>query len=149
MEIKDYLKANRLRLPQKILVHYQRKGLISDPLTVTDKAFLENLNKVWHDRATIGCMMSRLTKKERDWLPETWMLSRAERWALTRFYNTDDGRKYPPRISTVRKELVDHGLELLSVERLRELQTIARNRRKLERKKAAETPAFSATEDFA
>jgi len=135
VEIRHYLKGNRLHIPQKVVYHYKRKGLVSDPLTAQDKTFLENLNKVWHDRATIGCMMAKLNESERAWLPHTWMLTHAERWALTRFYNTQGEKKYPPRIKTVMEEMARHKLAPLTEERLRELQKTARYLRKKEKRK--------------
>jgi hypothetical protein len=131
----DYLKKSKMRLPLKILTHYLDRGLISDPLTATDKTFLEKLNKLWHDRPTIGCMLARVPEKERDLLPDTWMLTRAERWVVSRFYHADEGKKYPPRIATVIQEMANHRLPAISLERLKQLQTIARNRRKKEKRK--------------
>lgn len=143
MTTTDYLEKNKLRLPKKIMAHYLERGLISEPLTAADKTFLEKLNKLWHDRPTIGCMLARVPEKERALLPDTWMLTRAERWVVSRFYHADDGKKYPPRIATVILEMASHKLPKISVERLKELQTLARNRRKKEKRKQNEIQAIT------
>lgn len=78
LDLSQYLdtpEGRRLRLPKKVLYHYQRRGLIGTALSADDRRFLEAVNAVWTDRATLGAMLARHSFWDREVIAATWDLS--------------------------------------------------------------------------
>jgi hypothetical protein len=78
MEIKDYLntpEGQALRLPRKVIYHYLDRKLIGNPLSQEDMRFLNTVNAIWTDRATVGAMLARYSFWDRELLAATWDLS--------------------------------------------------------------------------
>ena len=88
--------ASITSIPKNILRYLNREGLIQDPLSQEDILCLRFLEHVWGNKKILRAQLSRLSVKARQSflrtadLPTKW-----ERYAFSRFYNLEPGKKLP------------------------------------------------------
>ena len=94
MYITEY--ATVTSIPKNILRYLNSEGLIQDPLCQDDLLCLRFLEQVWSNKKILRAQLSRLSVKARQSflrtadLPTKW-----ERYASSRFYNLESGKKLP------------------------------------------------------
>lgn len=94
MYITEY--ATVTSIPRNILRYLNSEGLIQDPLCQDDFLCLRFLEQVWGNKKILRAQLSRLSVKVRQSflrtadLPTKW-----ERYAFSRFYNLESGKKLP------------------------------------------------------
>ena len=94
MYITEY--ATVTSIPRNILRYLNRKGLIQDPLCQDDFLCLQFLEQVWGNKKILRAQLSHLSVKARQSflrtadLPTKW-----ERYASSRYYNLESGKKLP------------------------------------------------------
>ena len=94
MYITEY--ASVTKVPRNILRHLNREGLIQDPLSQEDYICLRFLDQIWGSKKILRSQLSRLSVKARQSFLRTANLpSKWERYAASRFYNLDTGKKLP------------------------------------------------------
>ncbi len=83
-------------IPKNILRYLNCEGLIQDPLCQEDLLNLRFLEQVWGNKKILRAQLSRLSLKARQSflrtadLPTKW-----ERYASSRYYNLEPGKKLP------------------------------------------------------
>jgi len=94
MYITEYARVTSI--PRNILRYLNCEGLIEDPLSEEDYLRLRFLEQVWGNKKILRSQLSRLSLKARENFIRTADLpSKWERYASTRFYNMEQGRKLP------------------------------------------------------
>ena len=94
MYITEY--ATVTSIPRNILRYLNREGFIQDPLCREDFICLRFLEQVWGNKKILRSQLSRLSLKTRESFLRTADLpSKWERYASTRFYNLEDGKRLP------------------------------------------------------
>lgn len=94
MYITEY--ATVTKVPRNILRYLSREGLIQDPLSKEDFICLRFLEQIWGNKKILRSQLSRLSMKARQSFLRTADLpSKWERYAASRFYNLDTGKKLP------------------------------------------------------
>ena len=113
-------------VPGNILRYLNTEGLIEDPLGEEDYIRLRFLEQIWGDKKILRSQLSRLSLQARESFLRTVDLpSKWERYASTRFYNIEDGKKLP--MATLIEEIQTTFGFLLSKEQVSRLYKI-RNR---------------------
>ena len=94
MYITEY--ATVTSIPRNILRYLNRKGLIQDPLCQDDFLCLQFLEQVWGNKKILRAQLSRLSVKARQsFLRTADLLTKWERYASSRYYNLEPGKKLP------------------------------------------------------
>jgi len=118
--------ASITSIPKNILRYLNREGLIQDPLSQEDILCLRFLEHVWGNKKILRAQLSRLSVKARQSflrtadLPTKW-----ERYASSRFYNFEPGKKLP--MGTIIEEIQTTFCFILSKKQISSLYKI-RNR---------------------
>jgi hypothetical protein len=124
-------------IPRRILLYLHRMDIIQDPLSATDLIGLQLLEQIWGNREVLRAQLSRLSMKTRLSLIRTAAIStKWERYAYSRFYNQEPGKKLP--MQKVIEEIETTFIFRLSDQHIKRLYTI-RNRAQVakHRKKSA------------
>ena len=83
-------------IPKNILRYLNREGLIEDPLSQDDLLRLQFLELVWGNKKILRAQLSRLSLKARqNFLRTADLPTKWERYASSRFYNLEPGKKLP------------------------------------------------------
>jgi hypothetical protein len=94
MYITEY--ATVTSIPRKILRYLNHQKLIQDPLCHEDFVRLRFLEQIWGNKKILRGQLSRLSLKAREsFLRTADLSSKWERYASTRFYNLENGKKLP------------------------------------------------------
>ena len=94
MYITEYARVTSI--PRNILRYLNSEGMIEDPLGEEDYLRLRFLEQIWGNKKILRSQLSRLSLKARESFVRTVDLpSKWERYASTRFYNLEDGKKLP------------------------------------------------------
>ncbi|WP_457577338.1 hypothetical protein [Desulfomarina sp.] len=94
MYITEY--ATVTSIPRKILRYLNHQKLIQDPLCHEDFVRLRFLEQIWGNKKILRGQLSRLSLKAREnFLRTADLPSKWERYASTRFYNLENGKKLP------------------------------------------------------
>ncbi|HHL34424.1 MAG TPA: hypothetical protein ENJ30_08705 [Desulfobulbaceae bacterium] len=94
MYITEYARVTSI--PRNILRYLNSEGMIEDPLDEEDYIRLRFLEQIWGNKKILRSQLSRLSLKARESFLRTADLpSKWERYASTRFYNLEDGKKLP------------------------------------------------------
>jgi hypothetical protein len=94
MYITEY--ATVTSIPRNILRYLNSEGIIEDPLGEEDYIRLRFLEQVWGNKKILRSQLSRLSLQAREnFLRTADLPSKWERYASTRFYNLEDGKKLP------------------------------------------------------
>ena len=94
MYITEYARVTSI--PRNILRYLNSEGMIEDPLGEEDYLRLRFLEQIWGNKKILRSQLSRLSLKARESFVRTADLpSKWERYASTRFYNLEDGKKLP------------------------------------------------------
>ena len=91
----EYKEASRVYgIPVTALYMLKKEGVIGEPLTLTERAHLLVVSKIWGNNTFLRMQLSKKHKKVRLSLIENPELTRVERHILTRFknhYKQNDG----------------------------------------------------------
>lgn len=85
--------AHFFDIPQKLLLHFQKKGFLHDPLEEQELSNLSFMRYVWKDKLAMKLAMARWSKKERLKFVEQIELTKPEAYALNRYINAKAKRK--------------------------------------------------------
>jgi hypothetical protein len=133
--IREYAAGSSI--PRRILLYLNRIDIIQDPLSPKDLIGLQLLEQIWGNREILRAQLSRLSMKTRHSLIRTAAIStKWERYAYSRFYNREPGKKLP--MQQVIEEIETTFIFRLSDQHIKRLYTI-RNRAQVakHRKKSA------------
>lgn len=79
--------AHFFDIPQKLLLHFQKKGFLHDPLEEQELSNLSFMRYIWKDKLAMKLAMARWSKKERLKFIEQIELTKPEAYALNRYMN--------------------------------------------------------------
>jgi len=124
MYITEY--AQVTSIPRNILRYLNSEGMIEDPLNEEDYIRLRFLEQIWGNKKILRSQLGRLSMKARESFLRTADLpSKWERYASTRFYNMEQGKKL--RMGALIEEVQTTFGFVLSKKQISRLYTI-RNR---------------------
>ena len=92
MNITEY--ATVSSIPKRILRFLNREGFITDPLCQEDLICLKFLEQIWGEKEVLRAQLCRLSMKARlSFLRTADLPTKWERYAYSRFYNLESGKK--------------------------------------------------------
>jgi len=122
--IKEY--APVTSIPKHVLRYLNRENIIQDPLCQEDLICLRFLEQIWGRKEVLRAQLSRLSMKARlSFLRTADLPTKWERYAYSRFYNMETGKKLT--MQTVIEEIQTTFCFLLNKQHIKRLHKI-RNR---------------------
>jgi len=84
-----YEASEFFKIPKRVIQHFHKRRLISDPLTDNDMSNLSFFRYVWRDKVVLKSALARYSKERRKHIVETAGFTKPEAYVYTRHKNSD------------------------------------------------------------